>query len=430
MTPAARSLRATVAALAVVALAAPAAAQRKPVKKGLVWDGDRPSIVFGRDVNIDLRLKLQFDWRWFDPDIGEETFDVKSMRVGVKGEATRHVDYEIERELDEDFEFKSWKDVYVDWKTFDQFGIQAGRFKMPFGLEQLTGPTETDFAYRSLASSTIAPARDKGVMAHGRFWGRDLAYQVGIFHSDGDNGKLKEPQFVEDGEPVPDVGPTFAARVTGTPLRALGVRGRLRSLRLGAAYTNGEVPEGLNSLRGESLYGTYTFFEPVYVKGRRQRFGAEFEWTPGSVGVKGEWMQAREDRLGQSNRNEDLSDFVSTGWYVSGTWLVTGENKDANINPRHPLFTRGAGALELGVRYDRLGMRSANQEGLAFTNPRADPLVPNADQVWTFGANWFPNRWVRVVANAMHEWFEDPSRTPLKGIEGYWSGLVRAQLVF
>lgn len=430
MTPLVRSVRLAAIALALAAVATPALAQRKPVKKGLVWDGDRPSIVFGRDVNIDLRMKLQLDWRWFDPDVGEKTFDVKSMRVGLKGEATRHFDYEIERELNEDLEFKDWKDVYVDWHTFDAFGVEAGRFKMPFGLEQLTGPTETDFAYRSLASSTIAPARDRGVMAHGRFWGRDLTYEAGVFNTDGDNGKLEEPQFVPEGEPVPDVGPTFAARITGTPLRALGWGGRLRSLRLGGAYTNGELPEGLNSLRGESLYGTYTFFEPVYVKGRRQRFGTELEWTPGSFGLKAEWMQAREDRLGQGNRNEDLSDFVSTGWYVSGTWLVTGENKDSRINPRHPLFTGGAGALELGVRYDQLWMGSAGQDGQAYSNPRADPLVSNSDKVWTFGANWFPNRWVRAIVNVIHEAYEDPSRVPVKGTGGYWSALVRAQLVF
>ena len=98
-------------------------------------------------------------------------------------------------------------------------------------------------------------------------------------------------------------------------------------------------------------------------------------------------MQSREQRLGQSNRNEDLSDFLSTGWYVSGTWFITGEDKDDSINPRKPLFQGGLGAIELGVRYDTLELSSASKDGTPFTNPRADYQVPNSDSVWTVGVS-------------------------------------------
>ena len=57
----------------VLACAGPALAQQQ---RGLVWD-DRPSIVFGEDVKLDLRAKLQFDWRKFDPQIDEDAFDFR-----------------------------------------------------------------------------------------------------------------------------------------------------------------------------------------------------------------------------------------------------------------------------------------------------------------------------------------------------------------
>jgi len=414
----------------VLGLSGAASAQEKNKdKRGLVWD-NRPSIVFGKDIHLDLRMKLQTDWRTFDPDVPETLYDFRSLRFGLKGEVTKHFAYEFERELNQDFGFEDWKDVYVDWHTFDPFSIQGGRFKMPFGAEQLTGPTDTDFAYRSLASSIIAPARDKGGMVYGRFFGRGLTYQAGVFDGDGDNGELQEKQFVLEGQDVPKIGPSFAGRVTATVLRALPVPDRLKSLRLGVAYTNAELPEGLNSLRGESVLGTAVYFEPVYVKGRRQRIGTELEWTPGNFGIKAEWMQAREDRLGQSNRNADLSDFLSTGWYVGGTWVVTGESKGDSITPSKPLFKGGIGAIEVGARYDQLGFRSATSEGTAFTNPRSDHLVPNTDQVWTIGVNYFPNRWVRLVGNAIHENFEDPNRSITPGTAGFWALLFRFQLVF
>jgi phosphate-selective porin len=57
-------------------------------------------------------------------------------------------------------------------------------------------------------------------------------------------------------------------------------------------------------------------------------------------------------------------------------------------------------------------------------------MLPNSDKVWTFGVNWFPNRWVRVVINGLREEFEDPQRTPLPGTTIFWSGVGRFQIVF
>jgi phosphate-selective porin OprO/OprP len=435
----------SVAVVLVLACAGPASAQTKSFdlrasgaagralaqdRRGLVWD-DRPSIVFGEDVNVDLRAKLQFDWRKFDPQIDEETFDFRTARVALKGDLTRHFDFEIERAIEtEGSGFGEWKDVYLNWSTFDELRVKAGRFKMPFGLEQNTGATDIDFAYRSLASSTIAPGRDRGVMVYGEISGNDLTYEFGVFDDDGDNGELKEPQFVQAGEDLKGVGPSYAGRLTANLLKPLPVADRLKSMRFGLAYTTAQIPEGLNSLRGQSIYGTEDFFEPVYVKGRRQRFGAQFDWTPGPTGFKAEWMQSREQRIGQSNRNQDLSDFIGTGWYASATWFVTGEDKDDNINPKNPLFQGGIGAIEIGARYDRLEFTSAAKTGIAFTNPRSEHLLGNSDKVWTFGVNWMLNRWSRIIANAVHETFDDPSRTPLPSTDKFWSGLIRLQVVF
>ena len=162
--------------LAGMTLSRQAAAQDR---RGLVWD-NRPSIVLGEDINIDLRGRVQFDTRRFDPEVGEDEFEVRTLRIGLKGDLTDHFDWEIEREIDEILEegevepkwrFGQWKDVFVNWTTFDAFSVKGGRFKMPFGLEQNTGVSDLDFAYRSLGSVKIAPGRDTGVMAYGEHGG-------------------------------------------------------------------------------------------------------------------------------------------------------------------------------------------------------------------------------------------------------------------
>lgn len=417
--------RVSLVAILLAFFVLPAAAQDK---RGFVWD-DRPMIVFGEDITLELKARALIEWRRFDPEIGEDTFNLRTARVGLAGELTRHLEWEVEREIeevDDKWQFGAWKDVAGEWKTFDAFRVKGGRFKMPFGLEQTTGVSDLDFAYRALGSTAIAPGRDRGVMVHGEV-GR-FGYEAGVFNDDGDNAESDEPQFVKQGEDLDDVGPSVAVRVTGDLLRLLPV-GRLRSANLGLAYTTSRVPEGLNGLRGESMWG-YDFFDRVYVKGRRQRFGAQFEWTPGPTSLKAEWIQSREERKGQGNRDQDLSDYIGEAWYVAGTWFVTGEDKDSNVNPKRPLLKGGIGAIELAARYDQLGFRSASTTGTAFTNPRSEYLLPNTDRVVTFGVNWITSPWTRVIINAIHEDFEDPNRTPEAGTASFWSGLVRLNIVF
>jgi phosphate-selective porin OprO/OprP len=386
---------------------------------------NRPSLQIGEHVRLDLRLKLAWDWRDFDPEIGEDTYDFRIRRGGVNGELGDHVEFQIERDLNED---GRWRDVFVNWRTFRQVQVMAGRFKVPFGREQLVGSTDLDFAYRTLVSTAIPPARDKGVMVHGRFLQRGFTYEAGVFDGDGDNGRLEEAQFQRPDTELRGLGHSMAVRITGTPLRPISEA--FENLRLGGAYGTVDVPEGLNSFRGESVWGTKEFVEPVYVKGRRQRYGAELTYTPGPVGIAAEWMQAREEREGQGLGDIDLSDFVTTGWYASATWLLTGEDKDDFNGPRHPIVTEGIGAIELAARYEKLRFESAEKIGEAFPNTRAENYLPNSDEAWTVGVNWFANRWVRLLVNGIHEHFEDPDRTPQQGKTEFWSGVFRLQVVF
>jgi phosphate-selective porin OprO and OprP len=380
-------------------------------------------------VRIDLRLKLQFDYRIFDSILKahepQDEFDFRVRRAGINGEISDHVEFQIERDLQS---FGRWRDVFANWRTFRQFEVTAGHFKVPFGREELIGISDVDFAFRSLVSTTIPPARDTGVMAHGRFLQRGFTYQLGVFSHDGGNGRLQEEQFVTSGD-IPGFGPSFAGRVTATPLRPL--HETFDTLRVGFAYGGVDVPEGLNSLRGETVHGTEDFFEPVYVNGMRTRIGVEVSYSPGPVGLAGEWMRAREERKGQGLGDVDLSDFITTGWYATATWLLTGEDKDDfNGNPRRSLFTEGAGAVEVGARYEKLRFESEEKSGPAFRNPRAEHILPNSDKVLTLGINWFVNRWVRITLNGIREEFEDAARTLVPGITVFWSGVTRLQIVF
>jgi phosphate-selective porin OprO/OprP len=301
--------------------------------------------------------------------------------------------FQIESELHDTTQ--PWRDVYVDARIVRALEVRAGQFKIPFGLDQLTGGMDLDLNYRSLAGTYLAPGRDVGVMLHGRLISDIVRYQAGVFRQGGDNIRSSERSD-------PQTDRTFAGRVVVRPWSGSNAHEMLRTLSAGMAFTSGELPGGANSLRGKTVAGD-AFFDHLYVNGRRTRVGAEFQWRPASFGLQGEIMRARDQRLGQGIDNDNLPDAVADGWYVGGTWLATGERKKDSVKPERPFLTRGIGAVELAGRVEQLNSSSAGGVPAAFVSPRSAWIAPRSDTVWTGGINWYLNDYFKLQANVIRE---------------------------
>jgi phosphate-selective porin OprO and OprP len=99
-----------------------------------------------------------------------------------------------------------------------------------------------------------------------------------------------------------------------------------------------------------------------------------------------------------------LDDPNFTGYYLQGSWILTGESRRYNAvtgsfqNPR-PMVpfsgNGGFGALEFAARYSRMNLNF--EEGLAGTAADPNAVRGGDQQVWTFGVNWFPNPNVKVM---------------------------------
>jgi phosphate-selective porin OprO and OprP len=377
----------------------------------------RPTLRAGDMLRVDFRLKLQGDFRNFtSEDNPPDTFSLARRRVGIQGNFLKHFEYEVERELKH---MRPWRDVFLNFRYFRAVQIQAGKFKLPFSLDQLTGEVDNDFVYRSRLGELLAPGRDIGVMVHGRVLDRMLGYQGGVFRHDGDNA-----QFGDN----PGAGRTVAGRVTVRPLRPLAKDSPLTDFTAAFAMTSGDVPEGLNALRGLSISDT-RFSSNAYVNGRRQRLGVEGAWEPGPFSVKSEYARVSDERLGQGLADVDLPPLLWHGWYVSGTWVVTGEKKSGGIEPRHPLFQHGVGAIEGAARFDRLRVGSDAPGEPPETNPRAVNFATHGEEIWTVGINWYVNRWVKIQLNGIRETFDDIDRTPRPGRATFVTGVCRLQFV-
>lgn len=110
------------------------------------------------------------------------------------------------------------------------------------------------------------------------------------------------------------------------------------------------------------------------------------------------------------------------GWFVSGSVLVTGEDKHPfkRVSP-----ARDWGALELAARYARVDARNAFRAGIA----AADGNSPKASEV-TVGLTWWHGKFLRVTLQATHERFEDPLRFEHREEDSLTGLVARVQLEF
>jgi hypothetical protein len=400
---------------------------------------DRPSLRIGDFFRLDVKTKWHFDWLSYTPPIVNPpgvsneppepapTYQLTRARFAVKGKVTNYFDYEIEREMRATFydiqERHPWKDVNVDFKPFEMLNFKAGKFKIPFGMEENTSPDRLDLVYRSRVSKFLAPARERGAMLHGKILHeKHLDYEAGVFRYDGENSDVRG---------IPSGGRTYAARVSGEPLRYVKLLPKtVRHTYLGIATTWGDMFTGANGIHGQTT-SNFTFFDRLYVNGRRQRLGAEMAWTEGPFSVKGEYIHMSQERKQQGIRLQDLPDALTRGWYVTGTWTALGKMKSKGGQPKTPLFTgKGFGAVELAARLDVLTYYSNFDPalGLPSRSPRAANILPNSDRTWTFGTTWYVNHFVKIQANAEREWLSDIERKPVSGIHVFWTNVIRLQL--
>jgi len=313
-----------------------------------------------------------------------------------------------------------WRDVYANYRRFERTELQAGQFKLPFGLEENTAARNLDFVYRSMVSSRLSPGRDKGGMVHGRLLDRRIRYEAGVFDHDGRNARTTNPDRIAGGT-------TFAGRVTTQPFRR--DKSALADLQVGMAVTTSAVDEGVIALRARTVLGSSFFSPDLFLNGPRTRVGVEGRWRQGPAAIKGEYIRLSSARQGQSVENADLEPFRASGWYVSGTYVLTGERKADGLDiPRRPLPRGGPGAIELAVRLERLAFGTIAENPDASTSPRADVIVGNGDRVVTIGANWYLNRWLKVQGNIIRESIDNPALGPLPSQKSFWSRIIRLQL--
>jgi phosphate-selective porin len=350
---------------------------------------------------------VQFDWRGY-PDwpvtpgsgrLTHDTFQVRRARVGVDGRLGR-IEYEVTfdpQDLDDTFV----RDAYGRWRFTRSFELQLGQFKVPGSRDYLESARTFDFMERPALAQMASSGRDLGGMVLGDLG--SVEYEAGVFAGDG-RGRGSRAKLTSAGRVVWDAFPDV--EVAG---------------HASVGRTDAVDDQAANGLDGRTSSG-YRFFERVYVNGRRVRFGADVEWSPGPWRFTGEALRVEDGRDGQGLDLEDLPSVATIGWSVSA---VRQFGRRAQGQPRARLRE-----FDLGIRVDGLGFDDTGADtGRDSTRLRATDVRARAARSATVTASWQPTRWSRILVNAGVDTFSDARSAPEAGKDGaYWTAGTRFQL--
>lgn len=255
----------------------------------------------------------------------------------------------------------SLKDAYLRFDGWKAGKITIGQSKVPFGLEQLVSTNDITFLERSLPSDAFTLSRRKGLS----------------FQSAGANH-------------------TFAAMVFGSSVGGSEAGGAVARITFAPVNHDDSLLHFGLAATSERARGNFSFSarpealptDPKLVRtgtindvSRVNRLGLEVAWKQGPFSIQSELLRAH---LVRDNSRPDL-DFH--GWYVGGSWVLTGESRQykdgafKGIVPGKP-----GGAWELTARYSRVDLNDA-------------PVTGGSEHNLTLGLNWYANENARVMLN-------------------------------
>jgi phosphate-selective porin OprO/OprP len=333
-----------------------------------------------------------------DTASGADQFELRRARIGVKGKLAKHFNYEAVVSIPG----TATVDVaYMDFAKYDQVQFRFGKFKQPFGLEQLTSSRFIDFTERDWVS-TMAPAVNKGIMIHGvPTTGVTYALSVsnGGLLADAGSGTTRETSNSADGKALNGRLTLNFAELAGNK-EAIGHVGgwfgwdeNLPTLASGGLSfrTNG---------RGTQFFtnnAATTFTNPEIKRG-----GVEGIAAMGPVKIQGEYAMLNMQQSGTIAFN----DREITSGYIGVSYMLTGEHyasayKNGLMDRMSPknnyigLNSSGIGAWEIGARYSKF-------DGSDWSNAISSTASTDKADSYTVGIKWIPEPNTRFLLDYIY----------------------------
>jgi len=326
----------------------------------------------------------------------------RRARLGFEGSFSRDFDYRLMLELAGSGTEGPTRisDAWIAYNGFAPFRIQLGAFSPPANMDDQTGLEDLLFLERASASEM---SRALG--------GADGRLGIGIRG----NGARWTSSLTLTGRTVNDAEVFDSQLATVGRFGLLAATAETYNVHIGASGTWVFQPADQGSSATGARYAV-RFRDRPEIRVDSTRLidtGAIDADTAYATGVelganwKNWYVQAENFWYGLDRHSPTaLADPSFGGYYVQGSWVITGESRRYNMangsfqapRPRVPFSSSGGyGAWELGLRYSSADLDY--RAGQALTAAGADSIRGGTQNIWTVGLNWYLNTNLKLMLN-------------------------------
>lgn len=326
--------------------------------------------------------RLQADTAFYRSDVNPlgSGSEIRSARLRVSGAVSPVWDYKLEA----DFlpgQGVRLTEAYLAWRGLPRQTVMVGNLFELYGLEEFSSSTDLTFMERSLAIDALAPDYNQGV-SWAR-WGDAYHIAAGVF---GDSDNNRQPVKDCDSTTTPKTGCNESWGASARAVLALpNTDGHVVSLGASAYWRDPVSDDWRISARPDSHVTRFRAVDTGAIPGVTGVIatGLEASFTHGPWSWQGEW-----NRVALS-RNAARSKVAFNGWYLLGSYVLTGESRPWDMATATYGRIRPAqkgGAWELALRYDTLNLNDGAVAG-------------GRVRTATLGLNWYATPAIKLMAN-------------------------------
>ncbi len=274
----------------------------------------------------------QFDAVHNNTEEDDSDAEIRRARLSVNGKINKKWRTKLQIAYDGNDEQLEERDLYLRYSGWKNTRLTIGKFKQPFGLENVTSSRNITSIERSMASNAFRPGRQFGIsLAKSK---KRYTWSASVFNEDSDSGS--------------EGSLSLLGRYTFTPINNddnilhLGVSGAIRDWS-GGRYRINETAEVNAAVR--------VVDSPTVLADTISQYAIEAAWVSGPFAIQSEAIQQNVE-LQAPNAVDEL---LYYGFYTEASFFITGESR----NYKKGRFTRvkpksTKGAWQISGRYSVL----------------------------------------------------------------------------
>ena len=335
--------------------------------------------------------------------------EIRALRFGVFGTinfekpwvytiagATNAFDKGFETENKDNVTLFDWR---LDIPFFKNSVMSIGKQKEPISMERLTGMVFLPWQERSAVADALLPARNVGVVWSGSSPEKYSSWAFGVFND-----------WFDADQDFSESAGQFVGRLTWVPFKT---KDESNLLHLGLGYRYSDAKEGFRFQSEPEFNKSPAYVDTAFGNDvaslpadKVETYNLELSWRKGPFWLASEYFHT-------AVKNPALEDPVFDGYYVSASWVLTGEMRPYNkknglfrpIPISRTVYQNGKGAWEIAARYSDINLTDGKVEG-------------GNMQIASLGLNWWLTPFFSLGINYRYIWNNQD------GLDGTSSGFT------